>query len=146
MRSMRATPTGGRPLPALGYTGSIRAQSSRHGTTRSISARNCARRVVLVYFSKPVPARVTCERVIGTSRSRVMLLVASQHSTRESERLFQRFLIEFCINNARIQEDLRHHDSCDLLGLQSNWRSAVGTQCSCWSQVEACRSLPGRSG
>src|SRR5215470_6136184 len=71
----------------------MRAHSSRHGTTRSISARNCARRVVFVYFSKPVPASVSCERVfINTSRSGVMWLLASQHNARESGRLIQRFL------------------------------------------------------
>src|SRR5438105_1315980 len=36
------------------------AQSSPHGTTRSISARNCARRVVLENFSNPEPASVIC--------------------------------------------------------------------------------------
>ena len=88
---MRSKPMGGRPFPAFGYTGSMRAHSSRHGTTRSISVRNCARRVSFVYFSNPLPASVTCERVIATSRSRVMLLVASQHSLRECERLSQKF-------------------------------------------------------
>src|SRR4029450_9204820 len=90
MRSMRSTPTGGRPLPAFGYTGSIRAHSSRHGTTRSISARNCARRVVLVYFSKPVPASVICLRAIITSRGRP-LPVSSQHVGLKRERVIQRF-------------------------------------------------------
>ncbi len=90
MRSMRSTPTGGRPLPAFGYTGSIRAPSSRHGTTRSISARNCARRVVLAYFSKPVPASVICLRAIITSRGRP-LPVSSQHVGLKRERLIQRF-------------------------------------------------------
>src|SRR5215468_2573959 len=71
----------------------MRAHSSRHGTTRSISPRNCARRVVFVYFSKPLPASVSCERVfINTSRSCVMWLLASQHNARESGRLIQRFL------------------------------------------------------
>src|SRR5262249_42214597 len=91
MRSMRSTPTGGRPLPAFGYTGSIRAHSSRHGTTRSISARNCARRVVFVYFSKPVPASVICLRAIITSRGRP-LPVSSQHVGLKRERVIQRFL------------------------------------------------------
>src|SRR6266705_5161762 len=36
------------------------AQSSAQGTTRSISARNAARRVVLAYFSNPVLASVIC--------------------------------------------------------------------------------------
>src|SRR5262249_32585038 len=81
----------GRPFPGWGYTGSIRAHSSRHGTTRSISARNCARRVTFVYFSNPVLASVGCERVIATSRSRVRLLVASQHTSRESGGLIQSF-------------------------------------------------------
>src|SRR5215470_15483753 len=96
---MRSTPIGGRPFPGFGYIGSMRAHSSRQGTTRSISARNCARRVIFVYFSKPVPASVACERFfISTSRSRVMWLVASQHTTRESGGLIQRFLssIEPC--------------------------------------------------
>src|SRR5262249_39196357 len=92
IRSIRSTPTGGRPFPGWGYTGSIRAPSSRHGTTRSISARNCARRVTFVYFSNPVLASVGCERVIATSRSCVRLLVASQHNSRERERLIQSFL------------------------------------------------------
>src|SRR5262250_1821660 len=91
MRSMRSTPTGGRPLPAFGYTGSIRAHSSRHGTTRSISARNCARRVVFVYFSKPVPASVICLRAIITSRGRP-LPVSSQHVGLKREKVIQRFL------------------------------------------------------
>src|SRR5262249_24700898 len=91
IRSIRSTPTGGRPFPGWGYTGSIRAPSSRHGTTRSISARNCARRVTFVYFSNPVLASVGCERVIATSRSCVRLLVASQHNSRERERLIQSF-------------------------------------------------------
>src|SRR5215470_9309757 len=90
MRSMRSTPTGGRPLPAFGYTGSIRAHSSRHGTTRSISARNCARRVVFVYFSKPVPASVICLRAIITSRGRP-LPVSSQHVGLKREKVIQRF-------------------------------------------------------
>src|SRR5262249_49990871 len=90
--SMRSTPIGGRPFPGFGYTGSMRAHSSRHGTTRSISARNCARRVVFVYFSKPVPTSVSCERLfISTSRSHVMWLAASQHNIRESGSLLQRF-------------------------------------------------------
>src|SRR5262245_38290520 len=90
---MGSTPIGGRPFPGFGYTGSMRAHSSRHGTTRSISARNCARRVVFVYFSKPVPTSVSCERLfISTSRSHVMWLAASQHNTRESGSLLQRFL------------------------------------------------------
>src|SRR5262247_4351997 len=88
---MRSTPTGGRPLPAFGYTASIRAHSSRHGTTRSISARNCARRVVFVYFSKPVPASVICLRAIITSRGRP-LPVSSQHIGLKRERVIQRFL------------------------------------------------------
>src|SRR5215831_5653280 len=89
---MRSTPIGGRPFPGFGYTGSMRAHSSRHGITRSISARSCARRVVFVYFSKPVPS-VNCERLfISTSRSPVMWLVAAQHTPRESGSLIQRFL------------------------------------------------------
>src|SRR2546426_4559583 len=89
MRNIRSTPT--RPLPAFGYTGASRSHSSRHGTTRSISARNCARRVVFVYFSKPVPASVICLRVIVTSRGRPMP-VSSQHIGLERERHIQRFL------------------------------------------------------
>src|SRR3990172_13068737 len=92
IRSMRSRPTGGRPLPAWGYTGSMRAQRSRQGTTRSISARNWARRVTFVYFSKPVLVSVSRERIIATSRARVMVLAPSQHNTHERERLIQRFL------------------------------------------------------
>ncbi len=92
IRSIRSSPTGGRPFPGCGYTGSMRAQSSRQGTTRSISARNWARRVTFVYFSKPVLASVCCDRVIATSRSRVLLLAVSQHSLRDHGRLIQRFL------------------------------------------------------
>ncbi len=62
----------------------------RHGTTRSISARNCARRVVLVYFSKPVPASVICLRAIITSRGRP-LPVSSQHVGLKRERVIQSF-------------------------------------------------------
>ena len=40
--------------------GPMSAQSSPHGTTRSISARNGARRVVLENFSNPGPASVIC--------------------------------------------------------------------------------------
>src|SRR5205807_307560 len=41
--------------------GSTSAHNSRHGTTCSISSRNIARRVFLVYCSKPVIiARVLC--------------------------------------------------------------------------------------
>jgi hypothetical protein len=47
MRSIRSIPTGGRPLPGFGYNGSTSPHSAAHGTTRSISARNAARRVVL---------------------------------------------------------------------------------------------------
>ena len=55
-RSMRSSGSGGRPPCSLtfGYTGSTTAASSRHGTVRSISLRNCARRVVFPYFSNPV--------------------------------------------------------------------------------------------
>src|ERR1039457_6037220 len=57
----RSTPTGGRPFPGLGLCGSTSAHSSHHGTTCSISSRNIARRVFLVYCSKPVIiARVLC--------------------------------------------------------------------------------------
>src|SRR5680860_868976 len=51
---MRSRPTGGRPAPphACGYTGSISAHNSAHGTICSISARNCSRRVRLRNFSK----------------------------------------------------------------------------------------------
>src|SRR5262245_10463540 len=90
MRSMRSTPTGGRPLPAFGYTGSIRAHSSRHGTTRSISAKNCARRVVFVYFSTPVPSSVCALLAIIPARGRP-LPVSSQHIGLKRERVIQRF-------------------------------------------------------
>lgn len=54
MRSMRSMPTGRRPAPAgCGYTGSISAHSSAHGTTWFISARNTSRRVVLRKVSNP---------------------------------------------------------------------------------------------
>ena len=53
---MRSTPTGGRPCPAFGYTGSISAHNSAHGTTCSISSRNSARRVFFVYRSNPLSA------------------------------------------------------------------------------------------
>jgi hypothetical protein len=84
--------TDGRPFPGFGYTGSMCAPSSHHGTTRSISTGNCARRVTLVCFSSRVPASVS----LRTSHhhvpfSRVMLLVASRHNSREGERLIQRF-------------------------------------------------------
>src|SRR5713226_4273655 len=87
---MRSTPIGGRPCPAFGYTGSIRAQSARLVTTRSISARNCARRVVFVYLSNPLPASVLCLRVIATSRC-LMPPVSSHHGGRNEETLIQRF-------------------------------------------------------
>src|SRR5215831_1743653 len=105
MRSMRSTPTGGRPLPAFGYTGSIRAHSSRHGTTRSISAKNCARRVVFVYFSKPVPARVICLRAIITSRGRPL---PAHHSTSDSNarELFRDSLDEVLALHQRTIEPL----------------------------------------
>src|SRR5262249_55001779 len=55
-------------------------------------ARNCARRVVLLYFSNPVPASVSCERFfISTSCSRVVWRVASQHTTRKTGTVIQRF-------------------------------------------------------
>src|SRR5262245_23432237 len=57
---MRSIPIGGRPLPGLGQNGSHRADSADHGTTRSISARNAARRVVLAYRSNPTAASVNC--------------------------------------------------------------------------------------
>src|SRR5208282_2745974 len=58
---MRSTPTGGRPCPAFGYTGSISVHNSAHGTTRSISSRNSARRVFFVYRSNPLcAASVRC--------------------------------------------------------------------------------------
>src|SRR5206468_11044582 len=120
IRSIRSTPTGGRPFPGFGYTGSIRAHSSRHGTTRSISARNCSRRVTFVYFSKPRPASVSCARVIATSRSRVMLLRASQHSPRESERLIQRFL--------------RRESGTHYRWLEGHWRSDRETSRRRWSE------------
>src|SRR5262249_25886438 len=113
IRSMRSNPTGGRPFPAFGYTGSMRPHSSRHGTTRSISVRNCARRVSFVYFSNPLPASVRCERVIATSCSLVMLPVASQHSLAESERLIQKFPKAGRVESLR--RTLEHADSINLL-------------------------------
>jgi hypothetical protein len=45
----------------LGYTGSISAHNFAHGTTCSISSRNNARRVFLLYRSKPfIIASVLC--------------------------------------------------------------------------------------
>src|SRR5262245_11436679 len=121
MRSMRSTPTGGRPLPAFGYTGWIRAHSSRHGTTRSITARNCARRVVFVYFSKPVPASVICLRAIITSRGRP-LPVPSQHVGLKRERVIQRFLS--CVSEVRTEvRRLSSPDSqVDAILVEVTWR------------------------
>jgi len=51
-------------LPAFGYTGSISGHNSAHGTTCSISSRNAARRVSLLYRSNPfIIASVLCFRV-----------------------------------------------------------------------------------
>src|ERR1700685_1325003 len=61
IRSIRSTPTGGRPFPGFGECGSISAHNLRHGTTCSISSRNTSRRVFFVYRSKPfIVARVLC--------------------------------------------------------------------------------------
>src|SRR4029453_7049281 len=99
---------GAPPWPRLGYPGPTPPPRPRHGTTRSISARNCARRVVFVYFSKPVPAIVSCERLfVSTSRSHVMWLVASQHNARKSGRLIQRFLKRCTLEKASALH--RHH-------------------------------------
>src|SRR5262245_19668655 len=122
IRSMRSNPTGGRPFPAFGYTGSMRPHSSRHGTTRSISVRNCARRVSFVYFSNPLPASVRCERVIATSRSLVMLPVASQHSLRESERLIQKFL-SFVNNGASMWLNLATRQQYVVAALKARRRN-----------------------
>src|SRR4029450_11569890 len=113
IRSMRSTPTGGRPLPAFGYTGSIRAPSARHGTTRSISARNCARRVVFVYFSNPVWASVFCARFIGTSRGGLRA-ASSQHATRNHGRLIQRFLNHLLQVSQRQESRGGHHGRIGL--------------------------------
>lgn len=52
MRSMRATPMGWRPTrPLVGYSGSITAIRRDHGTTRSMSARNCSRRVGFFFIA-----------------------------------------------------------------------------------------------
>jgi hypothetical protein len=55
IRNIRSSGIGGRPpcSPTFGYTGSITAASSAHGMIRSMSVRNCARRVVFPYFSNP---------------------------------------------------------------------------------------------
>ena len=56
---MRSIPTGGRPGPsALGYSGSMTATNSAHGTTRFISLRNCSRRVGLRYCSSVTSANI----------------------------------------------------------------------------------------
>ena len=51
IRSMRSSPTGGRPLPALGECGSITLRSSAHGTMCSMGARKTTRLVGLRYCS-----------------------------------------------------------------------------------------------
>src|ERR1039458_6942443 len=61
MRSIRSSPTGGRPAPSpCGCTGSISAVSLPHGITVFICARNSSRRVGLRYFSKLASANVSC--------------------------------------------------------------------------------------
>src|ERR1039457_2040874 len=58
---MRSTPTGRRPLPALGLCGSISEHNSPHGTTCSISSRNNARFVFFEYRWNPVcSAKLAC--------------------------------------------------------------------------------------
>ena len=54
IHSIRSNPTDGRPFPGFGTRS--RYDSSRQGTTRSISARNWALRITFFYFSKPVSA------------------------------------------------------------------------------------------
>jgi len=68
-------------LLSFGYTGAISAHSSPHGTMRSISVRNFSRRVVLLYFSKPVP------RVIWL----LITVLACIRSYRSDRGLLQRF-------------------------------------------------------
>src|ERR1035441_7776187 len=97
---MRSTPTGGRPGPAFGYTGSISAHNSAPGTTCSISSRNsprprfflsrsnppCApppptpppRRVFFVYRSNPLcAASVRC--FIPRQSSDALLSIYPEH-------------------------------------------------------------------
>src|ERR1035441_2743483 len=75
---MRSTPTGRRPCPAFGYTGSISAHNSAHGTTCSISSRNSARRVFFVYRSNPLcAASVRC--FIPRQSSDALLSIYPEH-------------------------------------------------------------------
>src|ERR1019366_8894388 len=76
--SIRSTPTGGRPGPAFGYTDSISAHNSAHGTTCSISSRNSARRVFFVYRSNPLcAASVRC--FIPRQSSDALLSIYPEH-------------------------------------------------------------------
>ena len=70
MRSIRCSPTVGRPAPSpFGYTGSTSAHSVAHGTTWSICARNSSRRVRLRWISNPAVARLCCVGFIDGSRA-----------------------------------------------------------------------------
>src|SRR6266849_5587591 len=81
-----------RALPGVsGYTGSMSAHSSPQGTTRSISTRNCARRVIFAYFSNPEPASVICLLFILVPRS-CLLSAEALHFRQVNRGLVQRFL------------------------------------------------------
>src|SRR5712692_7978368 len=67
------------------------AHSSPQGTTRSISTRNCARRVIFAYFSNPEPASVICLLFILVPRS-CLLSAEALHFRQANRGLVQRFL------------------------------------------------------
>ena len=59
MRSIFGTPMGGRlTLALLGYDGAMAASSRDHGTMRSISARNCSRRVRFFFKANSALAKL----------------------------------------------------------------------------------------
>src|SRR5712691_393217 len=66
------------------------AHSSPQGTTRSISTRNCARRVIFAYFSNPEPASVICLLFIPIPRS-CLLSAEALHFRQVNSGLVQRF-------------------------------------------------------
>src|SRR6266568_5064631 len=66
------------------------AHSSPQGTTRSISTRNCARRVIFAYFSNPEPASVICLLFILVPRS-CLLSAEALHFRQVNRGLVQRF-------------------------------------------------------